>query len=95
VRSIQRTLVEGLHAILLSLEDAADSNVQDDFDILVLRTGDKGKLMESMRRSLLQDEDEYNEADKEELLYVTNLYQCAVWLINRWAKLERSKYELS
>jgi hypothetical protein len=74
------------------LEDAADSKVQDDYDLLVLLTGDKGKLMESMRLNLLQGEEAHTETDKEELLYITDLYQRAVWLINTWAILERSRY---
>ena len=50
----------------------------------ILTFTDNGKLMESIRNSCLQKEENVSSEAKAALLLLTNYFQRAVWLLHRW-----------
>jgi len=78
-------LIEGLDAILLAFNDCADNNDYENLDTLLTLTSDKGQVLDNLRLTANSDNDD---SKKSEILYITNLFQRAVWLINRWASLQ-------
>ena len=82
--------VESLHVNLITALEA--TKTKDDFDIDILQnmTNDKGPLMEKIRKSHLNNNDGLDSDSKSVLLYVTDLYQRTIWLINNWSKTLRS-----
>jgi phosphate:Na+ symporter len=87
---------EGLHAMLHLAAETAASADADDYELLLQLTSDNGNLMESVRNSYLQKEENISSEAREALLRLTNCFQRAVWLLHRWtcygaAKLPAAK----
>lgn len=78
--------VEGLHANLHQMIDAAVSNDEFDADMLLNITADRGPLMEKIRKSYLSGDKQLSPEERGALLYVTDLFQRIIWLANNWAK---------
>ena len=77
---------ESLHVNLITAFEATKSRDQFDVEILLKITEDKGPLMEKIRKAHLSEEYELNQGDRVVLLYVTDLFQRIIWLLNNWAK---------
>lgn len=84
VQRTQRNLIEGLHVVLLTLDDACRGGAED---IALLRAlaHDRSALMERVRGDLLGgDIDAESQAS---LLHATSLFERLVWLVQRLAML--------
>lgn len=77
-------VVESLHAVLLT---CIDSNSSEEFTIghLQRMTSDKGNLMENIRGRYLSNFEVYSSETVKSMMYVTDLYQRIIWLINKWS----------
>ncbi|MBI3927675.1 MAG: Na/Pi cotransporter family protein [Armatimonadetes bacterium] len=79
--------IEGLDAILLSTNDAFESQEPEDIDLLIEITADRGQLMERLRSTYLSAEASFDLRDKSALFYITTLFERTVWLLNRLGQL--------
>ena len=77
---------ESLHFNLITALETTRTSEKADIEILLNITDDKGGLMERIRKSYLNGDNLLNSDEKTVLLYVTDLFQRTVWLINNWAK---------
>lgn len=77
---------ESLHFNLITTLETTRTSEKADIEILLNITDDKGSLMERIRKSYLNGDNLLNSDEKTVLLYVTDLFQRTVWLINNWAK---------
>lgn len=82
-------LIESVHALLLTLNDATRSGDPDDLAILQTLTGDRAELMHSIRSRLLASTT-METAGREALLSATSLVERLVWLMRRYALLLES-----
>lgn len=80
-------LVESLHVLLSSLADTAADPDHDGVALLVELTGDRGELMERIRRALLHGDDPPPVPVQQALVAQTALFERIVWLIRRFALL--------
>ena len=87
LQKLVHSVVEGLHAILLTTVDAMESSEELEVDLLISITADRGELTERIRKTYLTSEKELELSDKSTLLYLTNLYERIVWLMRSWATL--------
>jgi len=90
MRELAYGFVEGLDAILYSTIDAIDSDDPADIDTLVRMTSDQGQVLQGMRETYLQRESGFTPTEKAAILHVTNVFERAVWIINRIGQLLRS-----
>jgi hypothetical protein len=74
---------ESLHFLLLSLESAMETNDTGEVDLLLLITGDRGEMMEEIRKETLMKEESYSYENQRALYAVTSLFERTVWLIRR------------
>jgi phosphate:Na+ symporter len=83
-------LSEGLRTLTTLLADATQDTSGDphDLDTLIELTGDRGDLLERLRRQLMRS-GEHNDAQIHQLLAATRLFERAVWLIRRLAIARR------
>lgn len=79
-------LVESLHVLLLTLQDAVRSGDPDDLAVLQVLTGDRSELMHSIRSRLLSSAT-MDQGVRETLLSATSLFERLVWLLRRFALL--------
>jgi phosphate:Na+ symporter len=79
-------LVESLHVLLLTLEDAVRSGDPDDLEALRALTGDRSELMHSIRSRLLASSS-MESSTREALLSAISLFERLVWLLRRFALL--------
>ncbi len=79
-------LVESLHVLLLTLQDAVRSGGPDDLAVLQALTGDRSELMHSIRSRLLAATT-MDGATREALLSAISLFERLVWLLRRYALL--------
>ena len=86
LQPLTQDILEGGETILLSTLDAM--NTRDNTDIALLKsiTGDRGNLMESVRKSYLDSEEVLDQNDKSNLLFVTNVFERSVWVMRQLAK---------
>jgi len=87
LQKLVHSVIEGLHAILLTTLDAMESSEESEAELLISITADRGELTERIRKTYLTSERELELSDKSTLLYLTNLYERIVWLIRKWATL--------
>ena len=78
-------LIESMHALLLSLNDAVDNRNDDNLDTLSLLTSDRGQVFDNLRLSSVSNDS----SPQKNIMYITNVFQRAVWLINRWTYIEK------
>jgi phosphate:Na+ symporter len=89
---LMNNFIEALHANLITAIEAMKSKDIIEIDILLNITDDKGSLMEKIRKIHLSDNMTLNADNKAVLLYITDLFQRTIWLINGWAKFLKSSY---
>ena len=77
---------ESLHVNFVTAFEATKSNDEFDVGILLKITSDKGPLMEKIRKYHLSEDQGLNQGEKVVLLYITDLFQRTIWLLNSWAK---------
>jgi len=84
------SLSEGLRTLTTLLADATQDTSGDphDLDTLIELTGDRGDLLERLRRQLMRS-GEHNDEQIHQLLAATRLFERAVWLIRRLAIARR------
>ncbi|OZI45906.1 Na/Pi symporter [Bordetella genomosp. 5] len=89
-------LSESLRTLAGLLADTAAERGRDadDLDLLVQLTGDRGELLERMRRQVALSQD-LDEAVMRDLLAATRLFERAVWLIRRIAIATRERLPLA
>ena len=84
--NLVRNSTESLHANFIIAVEAINSKEELDIELLLLITDDKGQLMEQIRRYHLSEIHDLSPDDKASLLYITDLYQRTIWLLNNWAR---------
>ena len=82
--TLRFSMGEGLHTMLHLAAETAASADGNSYEMLLRLTSDNGKLMESIRNSYLQKEENVSSEAKAALLLLTNYFQRAVWLLHRW-----------
>ena len=81
------SLSESLHFLLISLEEAMETNDPGDVELLLLITGDRGEMMEQIRKETLMKEESFSYENQRALYAITSLFERTVWLIRRIALL--------
>ena len=81
------TFVEALDFVLLTLIDALESGAGEPVDQLVQITEDRGEFVERVRQEYLADEASVTASDRAVLLQVTSVFERAVWMTHRLARL--------
>lgn len=77
---------ESLHVNFVTAFEATKSKDEFDVGILLKITSDRGALMEKIRKYHLSEDQGLNQGEKVVLLYITDLFQRTIWLLNSWAK---------
>jgi phosphate:Na+ symporter len=80
-------LAEGLHLLLLQLQDAAAGEDPEDLALLRDLSTDRSEMMDRLRRRLADAEPGLDQAGHDLLFRATSLFERAVWLIRRKALL--------
>jgi phosphate:Na+ symporter len=80
------TFVEGLDFVLLTGVDALASKDPAALELLMQITGDRGDLVERMRKDFLANE-RATAAERAVLLQVTSVFERIVWMLHRLAAL--------
>ena len=78
--SLTKSLVEGLHLILMLLNDAILQ--EDSHEMLLELTSEKSQLMENIRKSLLADNSK-SVSEKQSLLIATGIFERVLWLVRQ------------
>lgn len=86
LRSFVSRLVEGLHAVLLSLVDTMENPEAGSCEFQVKITADRGDMVESVRRSFPRSEPGLPHLDQQRLFELTGLFERSIWLIRRHAR---------
>mgnify|MGYP002348622774 CR=1 FL=1 len=84
------SLVESLHANLLTFAETAKSNDIFDVDILINITDDKSSLMDKLRKNNLGKENLLNNEERANFLHSTDLFQRIIWFVNKWGVLYKN-----
>ncbi|MFO7481515.1 Na/Pi cotransporter family protein [Oceanibaculum nanhaiense] len=80
-------LIEGLDAVLLSFIEAMASGDPEDMALVESITGDRGALMEGVRRQFLSDETlTLGREEKLGLLQLTGLFERLIWMLREMAQ---------
>lgn len=79
-------LVESVSTLLLTATEAARSGDPDDLALLHRLTGDRGDLMERLRRTFSNAAPELDHQRKTHLFYLTSLFERIVWLLRQLAQ---------
>jgi len=80
---IRSSVVEGLHVILLTLNDNIAEDDADTLPLLLLMTEDRTEIMQRLRDSLMREASGSQPANYQSLLNVTILLERSIWLIRR------------
>ena len=86
-------LVESLHLLLLTLQDAARSGEPEDLAVLQSLTSDRSELMHDIRSQLLAST-AMESSTREALLSAISLFERLVWLLRRFALLLAQRWDL-
>ena len=84
--TLMQSFTESLHLNFITASEATKSKNGNDINLLIKITDDKGALMEKIRKVYLVDIVESNSEHRAALLYVTDLFQRTIWLLNSWAE---------
>jgi hypothetical protein len=76
-------IVESLHAVLVTCMECVGKEF--DLEQIIFMTSDKGSLMEKIRGKYLSVYEDPTGGIHKTLMYVTDLYQRIIWLVNKWA----------
>ena len=85
-RALTHGLIETLHMMLLTLNDAARTEDADDIELLQSLTHDRSELMDSIRRRLLTG-GELVGSTRDAVFGATSLFERGVWLLRRYSLL--------
>lgn len=86
LQDIQVALVEGLDAVLLAVVGAMESGDPEDLEMIQQITGDRGALMEGVRRKFLSDATAtLGRDEKLGLLQLTGLFERLIWMLREMA----------
>lgn len=85
LRPLLQRLAEGLHTVLVTLVDAVESPDAVHREMLGLITGDRGPLMERIRRNFLRREGELGYEEQQAFFTATSLFEQSIWLSRRLA----------
>lgn len=77
------TMVEGLHFIFMILHDSLEDG-SDDHETLLKLTGDRSKLMETVRNSLLAEKSS-KLGERQALFVSTGIFERVVWMVRQMA----------
>lgn len=77
------TLVEGLHALTLTVIEAVDQPAGADRALLLAMTADRGDMMERLRRNVLAASPALLPEVRLNLVYLTALFEREVWLLRQ------------
>ena len=80
---VVNSLIEALHMMLLTLNDAARHEDPDDIALLRSLTFDRAELMDQIRRRMLNTEIG-DPSTREAIFHSTSLFERAVWLLHRY-----------
>lgn len=80
--SLVSSMVEGLHIILMLLNEAILEN--DDCEMLLELTSEKSELMENIRKSLASDHSK-SILERQSLLIATGIFERIIWLVRQLA----------
>jgi len=80
--SLTASLVEGLHLILMLLNECALE--EDDGDMLLELTSERSQLMDNIRKSLVLDSSK-SVSEKQSLLIATGIFERVIWLVRQIA----------
>jgi phosphate:Na+ symporter len=83
--ALANALAEGLGALLLCVDDAAQSEDRFDIDLLLQLSSDRGDVVDGMRRRVIGAEDRSDPASQQSVYTMTSLFERTVWLIQRYA----------
>lgn len=81
---LSMNIVESLDAILLTAIETTESVDEDDLEIFIMLTSDRGQLMEKIRRVYLSSEQGLSPEERSLILYITNLFERSVWTLGRY-----------
>ena len=84
-QDIAGKFLEGTQTVLLSAVDAAQGS-DDDIELLVRMTSDKGGLMKKIRAEYLALAENIDPKSQAELLDLTNLFERATWLLRKYGE---------
>ena len=78
--SLTTSLVEGLHLILMLLNESVLE--EDSHEMLLELTSEKSQLMENIRKSLVSDNSK-SVSEKQSLLIATGIFERVLWLVRQ------------
>ena len=81
--SLASSLVEGLHLILMLLNECVQEE-DDDGSMLLELTSEKSQLMENIRKNLVSDNSR-SVSEKQSLLIATGIFERVLWLVRQVA----------
>ncbi len=88
--ALANALAEGVGALLMCVDDAAQSEDPFDVDLLLQLSSDRGDVVDGMRRRVIGAEGR-SDPDSQQAVYImTSLFERTVWLIQRYANQLRS-----
>lgn len=90
LKPLTQNLMEGLETILFHTLDVMKTRDSVGLSLLASITGDRGKMMESIRNEYLNNEQSLRQHEKSELLYITNLFERSVWIMGRLGNMIES-----
>ena len=88
--ALANALAEGLGALLLCVDDAAQSEDSYDIDLLLQLSSDRGDVVDGMRRRVIGADGHADPASQQSVYTMTSLFERAVWLIQRYANQLKS-----
>lgn len=83
LQSFFASALEGMHALMLSVNHGLIGGDEIDLSMASRLTGDRSQLMQKLRRAYLSEEQELPGDEKLMLLTTTNLCERIVWLLGR------------
>jgi phosphate:Na+ symporter len=84
MQAYSHSMAEGLHALASMLTDVIADGAGDLRDLFLSMTADRSDAMALFRRKALSASPNLSHEQKAQLLYVTSLYERAVWLLRQW-----------
>lgn len=90
VATLIGNLIEALHAVTMTVIDAADSGDPGDTALALTLTGDRSDMMDRARRQLMSSGGALSADAQQALFTATGLFERSVWLLRRYAVLLQS-----
>lgn len=87
IRDFTKQIAESLHALLLTTIDAVESHEDDDIQLALMVSGDRGNLMESIHRRILETHPTLDDNNQHVLFTITGRFERVIWMIRQLSKL--------